>query len=163
MAREQARDLLPLAFTPPDGEAAARLESGIWSLAARDEALVGVSMTLATLARTLFDPAHPWGLGGPPAASALAHCLAAHAVIRLRRAACSARPQRWACRVLRILPPHWIRHVQEDWEVFVRNVRGVINGVGVAASTEAAGVYVLFSHSALYVGKFSALRRRGFG
>ena len=97
------------------------------------------------------------------AGALVANLLAALGVARLRMASRYAHPPRWACRVLRMLPPRWLQEVSDPSSVLVSRIREAcsarfpVNGFGTSI------VYVLAGHSGVYVGKARLDRKRMCG
>ena len=84
------------------------------------------------------------------AGALVANLLTALGVARLRVASRYAHPPRWACRVLRMLPPRWLQGVSDPSSPLVSRIREAcsarfpVNGFG------ASIVYVLAGHSAIW-------------
>ena len=84
----------------------------------------------------------------------LLHVLVACTVVELHQAFRRRKPQRWACRVARVLSVGWfdlIRNLDTSLIVFLR---GLCSGLG---PYEGGIVYGLFSKEVLYVGKASVI------
>ena len=81
----------------------------------------------------------------------LAHLWSCSKAFRRRK------PQRWACRVARVLSVVWFRLIQDLDTSLVVFLRGACSGLG---PPEGGIVYGLFSKEALYVGKASVSRTR---
>ena len=93
------------------------------------------------------------------AGALIANFLAALGVTRLRVASKCAHPPRWACRVLRMLPPK----VSDPSCPLVSRIGDVCSVKIPANGFGASIVYVLAGHSGVYVGKARLDRKRMCG
>ena len=87
------------------------------------------------------------------AGAMIANLLAALGVARLRVASQCAHPPRWACRVIRMLPPKWLQGISDPSCPLVFRIREVCSVRFPANGFGASIVYVLAGHSGVYVGK----------
>ena len=81
-------------------------------------------------------------------------------VARLLVASRYAHPPRWACRVLRLLPPRWLHEVSDSSSVLVSRMREACSARFPANGFGTSIVYVLAGHSGVYVGKARLDRKK---
>ena len=109
---------------------------------------------LTVLIRTLLPEGMAYGHAKVETSCLLLHVLVACTVVELQQAFRRRKPQRWACRVARVLSVGWfdlIRNLDTSLIVFLR---GLCSGL----ASEGGIVYGLFSKEVLYVGKASVNR-----
>ena len=82
------------------------------------------------------------------------HVLVACTLVELRQAFRRRKPQRWACRVARVLSVGWFDHIRNLDTSLVVFLRGICSGLG---PSEGGIVYGLFSKEALCIGKASVI------
>ena len=110
---------------------------------------------LSVLIRTLLPEGMACGHAKVETSCLLLHVLVACTLVELRQAFRRRMPQRWTCRVARVLSVGWfdlIRNLDTSLVVFLR---GICSGLG---SSEGGIVYGLFSKEGLYIGKASVNR-----
>ena len=137
-----------------------------WSWQQLDDELTG-HLSLAWAASILVSSVIP--VEGPVRRRPESlHCMAVLlvtlSIARLRRAMQSRHPRRWACRVLRALPPGWLGSVAQPGHPLRQALVDVIAGryPTVSSCMGAAGgvslVYCLFSETGWYLGKTNVRR-----
>ena len=78
------------------------------------------------------------------------HVLVACTLVELRQAFHRRKPQRWSCRVARVLSVGWFDRIRNLDTSLIVFLRGICSGLG---PSEGGIVYGLFSKEALYIGK----------
>ena len=84
-------------------------------------------------------------------------------VARLLVASRYAHPPRWACRVLRMLPPRWLHEVSDSSSGLVSRMKEACSARFPANGFGTSIVYVLAGHSGVYVGKARLDRKKMCG
>ena len=97
------------------------------------------------------------------AGALVANLLAALGVARLCVASRYAHPPRWACRVLRMLPPRWLHEVSNSSSALVSRMRDACSTRFPTDGLGTSIVYVLAGHAGVYVGKARLDRKRMCG
>ena len=85
----------------------------------------------------------------------LLHVLVAYTLVELHRAFQRRKPQRWACRVARVLSVGWFRLIRDLDTSLIVFLRGLCSGL---EPPEGGIVYGLFCKESLYIGKASVCR-----
>ena len=127
----------------------------VWGSVTHGNAVEQYTWALTVLIRTLLPEIMAYGHAKVETSCLLPHVLVACTVVELHQPFRRRKPQRWACRVARVLSVggfDLIRYLDTSLIVFLR---GLCSGLG---PSEGGIVYGLFSKEALYVGKASVNR-----
>ena len=146
---------IPLLLQWSSKESMQEVIAWVWGSVTHGNAVDQYTWTLRVLIRTLLPEGMAFGHAKVEASCLLLHVLVACTLVELRQAFRRRKPQRWACRVARVLSVGWfdlIKNLETSLVVFLR---GICSGLG---PSEGGIVYGLFSKEALYVGKASVNR-----
>ena len=127
----------------------------VWGCVTHGNAVDQYTWALTVLITTWLPEGMACGHAKVETSCLLMHVLVACTVVELHQAFRRRKPQRWACRVARVLSVGWfdlIRNLDTSLIVFLRCL---CSGLG---PSEGGIVYGLFSKEALYVGKASVNR-----
>ena len=165
-AGPQARGFLPICRWDISSDQATMLEEWAWQVATSpptSRCIVDLSWALFTMVEDVFPPTGPCHRGDK-VVRVLAHLLASIGACKLKYAASQSRVPRWAARVFRALPPHWLQHLQHTRGVLAKALRHVCNDLSpgerspIGSSEAISTTYVLASHAGHYIGKASLQR-----
>ena len=160
------RQLLPvLQALPPEfhafssgraKRACKRSLCGYGDLSHMGSAVGQYTWALSVLIRILLPEGMAYGHAKVETSCLLLHVLVACTLVELRQAFRRRKPQRWACRVARVLSVGWFDLIWNLDTSLVVFLRGICSGLG---TSQGGIVYGLFSKEGLYVGKASVNRR----
>ena len=143
-----------------DKQSVDKLECWVWDQVYTLNAIPVLSVAMCIVIDVVFPVNRKRCHQNCWAGELVANLLAALGVARLRVASRYAHPPRWACRVLRMLPPGWLQGVSDPSGPLVCRIRDAcsvrfpVNGFG------ASIVYVSAGHSGVYVVKARLDRKR---
>ena len=124
-AQSGIRDVVDLLGKVPNKLSVDRLEGWVWDQVYTPKAIPVLSMALCMVIDVVFPVDGKRCHQNCWAGALIANFLAALGVTMLRVAFQSAHPPRWACRVLRMLPPKWLQKVSDPSCLLVTRIRDV--------------------------------------
>ena len=146
---------IPRLLQWPSKESMQKGSVWVWGSVTHGNAVEQYTWALSVLVRTLLPEGMAFGHTKMETSCLVLHVLVACTLVELRQAFRRRKPQRWACRVARVLSVGWFDHIRNLDTSLVVFLRGICSGLG---PSEDRIVYGLFSKEVLYVGKGSVNR-----
>ena len=162
-AQSGIRDVVNLLEKVLDKLSVDKLECWVWDQVYTLNAILVLSLAMCMVIDVVYPVNEKRGHQNCWAGALVANLLAALGVARLRVASHCAHPPRWACRVLRMLPPRWLQGISDPSGPLVSRIRDACSVRFPANGFGASIVYVLAGHSGVYVGKARLDRKRMCG
>ena len=162
-AHSGIRGVVSLLGKVPNQQSVERLECWIWDQVYAKGAISVLSLATCMVLDVVFPVNGSRCHQNCWAGALVANLLAALGVARLLVASRYAHPPRWACRVLRMLPPRWLHEVSDPSSGLVSRMKDACSVKFPANGFGASVVYVLAGHSGVYVGKARLDRKKMCG
>ena len=162
-AQSGIRDVISLLVKVPDKRSVDRLECWVWDQVYKLNAIPVLSLAMCMVIDVVFPVSEKRCHQSCWVGALVANLLAALGVARLRVASQCVHPPRWACRVLRMLPPRWLQGTSDPSGPLVSRIRDACSVRFPASGIGASIVYVLAGHSGVYVGKARLDRKKMCG
>ena len=162
-AQSGIRGVVNLLGKVPNQQSVERLECWIWDQVYTKSAISVLSLATCMVMDVVFPVNGSRCHQNCWAGALVANLLAALGVARLLVASRYAHPPRWACRVLRMLPPRWLHEVSDSSSGLVSRMKEACSARFPANGFGTSIVYVLAGHSGVYVGKARLDRKKMCG
>ena len=141
------RGVVNLLGKVPNKQSVDKLECWIWDQVCTKSAISVLSLAMCMVLDVVFPVNGRRCHHNCWAGALVANLLAALGVARLCVASRYAHPPRWACRVLRMLPPRWLQEVSDSSSVVVSRMRDACSARFPADGFGTSIVCVLAGHS----------------
>ena len=162
-AQSGIRGVVNLLGKVPNQQSVERLECWMWDQVYTKSAISVLSLATCMVMDVVFPVNGSRCHQNCWAGALVANLLAALGVARLLVASRYAHPPRWACRVLRMLPPRWLHEVSDSSSGLVSRMKEACSARFPANGFGTSIVYVLAGHSGVYVGKARLDRKKMCG
>ena len=142
------------------GRAKTAVIAWVWGSVRHGNAIEQFSWALSVLIRSLVPEGIACGHANVETSCLVLHVLVACTLVELHQAFRPRKPQRWACRVARVLSVGWFHLIQDLDTSLIVFVRGTCSSLG---PSESGIVYGLFSKEASYIAKAAVNRTHSPG